>query len=101
MLTRRRSCSDARPTYLEASSEASETGFDPALYDRFPTQGERPAGRAGGARSASGARPAGWRRLTAVNNNYVGIWYIGAAFLFFLLAGVLALRDARAARRCR
>ena len=29
--------------------------------------------------------------LTIVNNNYVGLWYVGAAFLFFLLAGVLAL----------
>ena len=29
--------------------------------------------------------------LTIVNNNYVGLWYVGAAFLFFLLAGALAL----------
>ena len=36
-------------------------------------------------------RPTGWARLTAVNNNYVGFFYVAAAFLFFLLAGVLAL----------
>ena len=36
-------------------------------------------------------RPTGWRVLTVVNNNYVGLLYIGTAFLFFLLAGVLAL----------
>jgi cytochrome c oxidase subunit I+III len=37
------------------------------------------------------ATPRGWRRLTAVNNTEVGLIYIGAAFLFFLLAGILAL----------
>ncbi len=36
-------------------------------------------------------RPTGWRLLTVVNNNYVGLLYIGTAMLFFLLAGVLAL----------
>jgi len=37
------------------------------------------------------APPAGWRILSAVNNTIIGYFYIGAAFLFFLLAGVLAL----------
>ncbi|MEQ8700529.1 MAG: cytochrome c oxidase subunit I [Bauldia litoralis] len=37
------------------------------------------------------ATPRGWRVLTAVNNTVIGLYYIGAAFLFFLLAGVLAL----------
>jgi cytochrome c oxidase subunit I+III len=37
------------------------------------------------------ATPRGWRKLTAVNNTVIGVWYIGAAFLFFILAGVLAL----------
>jgi len=36
-------------------------------------------------------RPRGWRALTVVNNNYIGLLYIGTAMLFFLLAGVLAL----------
>ena len=35
--------------------------------------------------------PAGWRILSAVNNTIVGYYYIGAAFLFFLLAGILGL----------
>lgn len=37
------------------------------------------------------ATPGGWRKLTAVNNTVIGILYIGVAFLFFILAGVLAL----------
>src|SRR5690606_2221090 len=37
-------------------------------------------------------RPPGWRALTAVNNNHVGLLYIATALLFFLLAGVLALQ---------
>ena len=63
----------------------SETGFDPALYDRFPTEGELAE------LERVWKAPIGWARLTAVNNNYVGIWYVATAFLFFLLAGVLAL----------
>jgi len=35
--------------------------------------------------------PSGLRTLTRVNNTYVGVWYVGASLLFFLLAGVLAL----------
>jgi len=35
--------------------------------------------------------PRGWRGLAEVNNNYVGLLYIGTAMLFFVLAGVLAL----------
>jgi len=37
------------------------------------------------------ARPKGFRLVTDVNNNLIGVLYIGTAFLFFLLAGVLAL----------
>jgi cytochrome c oxidase subunit I+III len=33
----------------------------------------------------------GWSFITVVNNTYIGLFYVGAAFLFFLLAGVLAL----------
>ncbi len=35
--------------------------------------------------------PGGWRIITAVNNTHIGLFYVGTAFLFFLLAGVLAL----------
>jgi cytochrome c oxidase subunit I+III len=37
------------------------------------------------------ATPKGWRIVTAVNNTVVGVLYLGVAFLFFLMAGVLAL----------
>jgi cytochrome c oxidase subunit I+III len=37
------------------------------------------------------AMPKGFRLVTAVNNTVIGLLYIGAAFLFFLMAGVLAL----------
>lgn len=35
--------------------------------------------------------PRGISFITVVNNTYVGIFYIGTAFLFFILAGILAL----------
>ena len=68
----------------------SETGFDPALYECFPTRGERPPGELEELERIWCA-PKGWQLLTAVNNNYVGFFYVATAFLFFLLAGVLAL----------
>ena len=37
------------------------------------------------------AAPKGWKWFTAVNNTTVGLLYIGAAFTFFILAGLLAL----------
>ena len=37
------------------------------------------------------ATPKGFRLVTAVNNTVIGTLYIGAAFLFFVLAGILAL----------
>lgn len=37
------------------------------------------------------AVPRGFRLVTAVNNQVIGILYIGAALLFFILAGILAL----------
>ena len=68
----------------------SETGFDHALYARFPTKGQRPAKEEDELRRIWCA-PRGWQYLIVVNNNYVGIYYLGTAFLFFLMAGVLAL----------
>src|SRR5688572_10398154 len=35
--------------------------------------------------------PRGLRFITVINNNYVGVFYVGTAFLFFVLAGILAL----------
>ena len=37
------------------------------------------------------ATPRGWRLPSAVNNTVIGLIYLGAALLFFLLAGILAL----------
>ncbi|VUD41290.1 Cytochrome c oxidase subunit 1 [Thalassocella blandensis] len=37
------------------------------------------------------ATPKGWRLPTAVNNSVIGLMYMGAAFVFFVLAGILAL----------
>jgi cytochrome c oxidase subunit I+III len=37
------------------------------------------------------APPKGWRIVSAVNNTAIGYFYIGAALLFFLLAGILGL----------
>jgi cytochrome c oxidase subunit I+III len=37
------------------------------------------------------AAPRGLRFLTVINNDYVGVFYLGAAMLFFVLAGLLAL----------
>jgi cytochrome c oxidase subunit I+III len=68
----------------------SETGFDPGLLERFPTPEARPESEVEDLKEIW-ASPKGWARLTVVNNNYIGIFYIGAAFLFFILAGVLAL----------
>jgi cytochrome c oxidase subunit I+III len=68
----------------------SETGFDPKLLDRFPTAQPRPDSELEELKRVWAA-PRGWRMLTIVNNNYVGLWYVGAAFLFLLLAGALAL----------
>jgi cytochrome c oxidase subunit I+III len=68
----------------------SETGFDHDLYDRFPTKEERPKGELEELERIWCA-PRGLDYVKAVNNNFVGLYYIGAAFLFFCLAGVLAL----------
>ena len=68
----------------------SETGFDTSAYARFPTSGERPAGELEALEKAW-CRPRGWQWITAINNNFVGVYYVGAAMLFFVLAGALAV----------
>lgn len=35
--------------------------------------------------------PRGWATITAVNNTHIGVYYIGTALTFFVLAGILAL----------
>ena len=68
----------------------SETGFDHDLYRLFPTHRPRPEGEVEELERIWD-NPKGWGLLTVVNNNYVGFFYVATAFLFFLLAGILAL----------
>jgi len=56
----------------------------------LPNPLPRPAGELE-ALAAAWQPPTGWRLLSAVNNSYVGVYYVGTALLFFVLAGVLAL----------
>ena len=56
----------------------------------YPNELPRPAGELAQLERVWAA-PKGWRKLSAVNNNYIGLYYVGAAFLFFILAGLLAL----------
>ena len=61
------------------------------LSQRFPTKGDRPQGELEELKRVW-AKPRGWFGwFTVVNNNYIGLYYVGAAFLFFILAGILAL----------
>ncbi|WP_114942925.1 cbb3-type cytochrome c oxidase subunit I [Microvirga calopogonii] len=61
-------------------------GRKPELPNPLP----RPAGEFEALKKAWKA-PRGLSFITAVNNTYVGLWYVGTAFLFFILAGILSL----------
>ncbi|MBA1156409.1 cbb3-type cytochrome c oxidase subunit I [Microvirga mediterraneensis] len=64
-----------------------------AFHERepdFPNPLPRPAGELDALEKAWKA-PRGLSFITAVNNTYVGLWYVGTAFLFFILAGILSL----------
>jgi cytochrome c oxidase subunit I+III len=58
--------------------------------DGLPNSLPRPAGELEALQRAW-EPPKGWRRLTAVNNTAIGLYYLATALLFFVLAGVLAL----------
>ncbi|MGJ0502968.1 MAG: cbb3-type cytochrome c oxidase subunit I [Methylocystis sp.] len=58
--------------------------------ERLPNETPRPPGELEVLERAW-AYPPGWRKISEINNSLVGVIYIGAAFLFFLFAGVLAL----------
>jgi cytochrome c oxidase subunit I+III len=60
------------------------------LEGRFPTKGRRPPQELAEL-EAIWCRPSGWGWITAINNNFVGVYYVGAAMLFFVLAGALAV----------
>ena len=70
---------------------SSETGFDTELYKRFPTTEPRPEGELEQLEEVWCGPRKPWEWITAINNNFVGVYYVGAAMLFFVLAGVLAL----------
>ncbi len=61
-----------------------------ASEDSLPNQVPRPPGELEALQKVW-EQPRGWRLLSAVNNTYIGLFYIGAALLFLLLGGVLAL----------
>lgn len=56
----------------------------------LPNPGPRPEGELDELKRIW-ATPTGWKLPTAINNTVIGTLYIGAAFLFFVLAGILAL----------
>lgn len=59
--------------------------------DERPAQPRSPPrGRSRGLAPNLGSPP-GLRFITVINNNYVGVFYVGTAFLFFVLTGILAL----------
>jgi cytochrome c oxidase subunit I+III len=63
---------------------------EPLQLTGHPNKLPRPKGELE-ALEAAWVLPKGWRIVTAVNNTIVGYFYVGAALLFFLLAGLLAL----------
>jgi cytochrome c oxidase subunit I+III len=56
---------------------------------QFPSPVPRPEGELDELKRIWRA-PRGIHILSAVNNTYVGLWYVGAALMFFVLAGILA-----------
>jgi cytochrome c oxidase subunit I+III len=61
-----------------------------AANNVLPNPGPRPPGEVEELRRIW-STPQGFRIVTVVNNTVIGVFYIAVAFLFFLLAGVLAL----------
>ena len=66
------------------------TAAERARPRTFPNATPRPEGELA-ALERIWDRPRGIHAITAVNNSIIGLLYIGTAFLFFLLAGILAL----------
>ena len=78
------------PSTLSSELEVTDDQSHQAPPRRSSEQLPRPKGELE-ALEAAWELPKGWRIISAVNNTVVGYFYIGAAFLFFLLAGILAL----------
>ena len=88
---------DALAAYL-AEPEVSAMATPRHAPRRLSEPAAAAARRAGGSSKRVWALPQGWRIVTAVNNTVIGYFYVGTAFLFFLLAGILALLMRAAAR---
>jgi cytochrome c oxidase subunit I+III len=58
--------------------------------ERYPNRLPRPKGELDELRRVW-ELPQGWRIISAVNNNIIGLFYVGTALLFFILAGILAI----------
>ena len=57
----------------------------------LPNSLPRPEGELQALQRAWEPPPKGWRRISAVNNSQIGVYYLATALLFFVLAGILAL----------
>jgi cytochrome c oxidase subunit I+III len=68
-----------------------EQGGVPREEGKFPNETPRPEEELKALERIWAPPPSGWRFLSVVNNTYIGVFYIGTAFLFFILAGILAL----------
>src|SRR3546814_7206114 len=75
---------------MRISDCSSDVCSSDLRYERFPTAEDRPPVELGKLEAIWKA-PRGWARLTVVNNNYIGVYYVAAALLFFVLAGGLAV----------
>ncbi|MGE5525624.1 MAG: cytochrome c oxidase subunit I [Rhodospirillaceae bacterium] len=74
-----------------ATSNTARSSAAHGSADRIvPDFSSRPGGELEALR-AIWEPPRGLRFLTVINNNYIGILYIATAFLFFVLAGIVAL----------
>ncbi|VWX62852.1 Cytochrome B561 [Burkholderiales bacterium 8X] len=69
---------------------SAQLSGDPDRRAELPSGGQRPEGERE-ALERAWEPPKGWRRLAAVNNTEIGVFYVATAMIFFVLAGVLAL----------
>ena len=67
----------------------------------LPNRGRSPGTTSWRSCSGCGIRRAGLRFITVINNNYVGVFYVGTALLFFVLRRRAGAADAQRSWRCR
>ena len=66
------------------------SSIESRLQPELPNDLPRPPGELAQLQAAW-RPPGGWRIVSSVNNTHIGLFYIGTALLFFVLAGVLGL----------